>query len=546
MLKLNYADFELKIERAGDRYSANVLRSPAGEASHSFDLPFTEVELENLILRMSRLHRVSRRINSPEIEAAREVGTKLFQTVFTGEVLACLRASQEEASSKKQTGLRIKLRLQDVPELADMPWEFLLDPGFNRFLIQSTYTPIVRYIQLPQRIPSLQVTLPLRILGMISSPSDYELLDVQKEKLLLQEALEPLITAGAAHLEWIDQASLSTLLHRSRRDAYHVFHFIGHGGFDRRTDQGVLVFQDEQGHGQFVDARQLSTLLHDHPSLRLVVLNSCEGARNSRTDPFAGVAASLIQQGIPAVIAMQFEISDKAAITFASEFYVALASGLPVDTAVADARKAIYISHNGIEWGTPVLYMRSVDGVLFELIQTATTKTSHAEALPSTGTQAPLIDVVSSSPATMAPIDSEVSPRTLHALNLFTGSFVGFFVGAIYGLVALGIFSPTGLFESWGSHFFEARSMLFGLVGGGLGAVNGALLLLSQIRSKFFRQLTFLSTVVIALIVVSLGAVEGEGIFALIIIIPLSFPVGMLITSIIIGIRNWISSGNII
>jgi hypothetical protein len=91
------------------------------------------------------------------------------------------------------------------------------------------------------------------------------------------------------------------------------------------------------------------------------------GARNSRQDPFAGVATSLIRQGIPAVVAMQFEITDEAAITFASEFYAAVADGYPVDAAVSEARKAIYAHPNDVEWGTPVLYSRAPDGVLFNL-----------------------------------------------------------------------------------------------------------------------------------------------------------------------------------
>jgi len=64
---------------------------------------------------------------------------------------------------------------------------------------------------------------------------------------------------------------------------------------------------------------------------------------------------------------MQFEICDYAAIVFAAEFYSSLPRGLPVDAAVAEARKAIYAMPNDMEWGTPVLYMRSPDGILFDL-----------------------------------------------------------------------------------------------------------------------------------------------------------------------------------
>ncbi|HEX2370177.1 MAG TPA: CHAT domain-containing protein, partial [Acidimicrobiia bacterium] len=62
-------------------------------------------------------------------------------------------------------------------------------------------------------------------------------------------------------------------------------------------------------------------ILHGYRPLRLALLNACEGARGSASDPFAGAAQSLVQQGIPAVIAMQFPITDRAAILFAQEFY---------------------------------------------------------------------------------------------------------------------------------------------------------------------------------------------------------------------------------
>ena len=42
------------------------------------------------------------------------------------------------------------------------------------------------------------------------------------------------------------------------------------------------------------------------------------------TDPYAGVATTLVQLGVPAVVAMQFEISDRAAIVFAEELYANL------------------------------------------------------------------------------------------------------------------------------------------------------------------------------------------------------------------------------
>ena len=163
--------------------------------------------------------------------------------------------------------------------------------------------------------------------------------------------------------------TLAELQRKLRQGQYHIFHFIGHGGFDDQAQDGVLILEDQEERGRRVSAQFLGTLLHDHRPLRLAVLNACEGARASRADPFAGTAQSLVQQGIPAVIAMQFEITDDAAICFTREFYAAIAVGYPVDAALAEARKAIFSEVSEIEWGTPVLYMRSPDGLIFEVEQ---------------------------------------------------------------------------------------------------------------------------------------------------------------------------------
>src|SRR5688572_3236734 len=106
----------------------------------------------------------------------------------------------------------------------------------------------------------------------------------------------------------------------------------------------------------------LGRLLDGHQSLRVAVLNACVGARGSERDVFSSTAAILVQRGLPAVLAMQYEISDRAAIEFARSFYEAVADAYPVDAAVAEARKAIsFAVENSLEWGTPVLYMRSPD-----------------------------------------------------------------------------------------------------------------------------------------------------------------------------------------
>src|SRR2546423_11894761 len=363
---MTYDDFDLQIEPAGEKFRVRLLNAPTGQATTEFALPFTEIEVANFLSRIGQVRRTMRRVDAPELQAAKEFGGKLFGAIFSGEMIAQLRGSMEQASDKDH-GLRIRLRLTDVPSLADLPWEFLYDANQNHFLTTSTETPVVRFLDLPQRIAPLRVALPLRVLVMIASPRNLKRLDTEGEWARLQESLGDLLSAGQLVLERWPAATLDALRLRARGAPFHVFHFIGHGGFDEAAQDGVLQFEDESGMSYPVRGEMLGMQLHDHRSLRLAVLNACEGARSSRQDPFSGVAQSLLQQRVPAVIAMQFEISDAAAKVFALAFYRAVAEGNPVDAAVCESRKALFKEEFGQEWATPVLYMRSQEGQLFEL-----------------------------------------------------------------------------------------------------------------------------------------------------------------------------------
>jgi len=76
-------------------------------------------------------------------------------------------------------------------------------------------------------------------------------------------------------------------------------------------------------------------------------------------DLFSGTAASLVRGGVNAVVPMQYEISDSAAIEFARGFYTALARGRGVDQATTSGRVAILgAGDSTLEWVTPVLYLR--------------------------------------------------------------------------------------------------------------------------------------------------------------------------------------------
>ena len=395
-----YLDFDLSIERMGENaYRARVLASPAGLAKADFSMPMSPMEIENFVLKVGRMRRTVRRIESPEMQAAKDFGSKLYKAVFSDEVQSTLRSSLDQARAQG-LGLRIRLRLNEAPELVDIPWEYLYNPSLNRFLALSVNTPVVRYLELPESIQPLAVKPPLRVLVMISNPKDYASLDVESEWQNLKKAVSDLEEKGLLILERLETATPVALQYRLRREDFHIFHFIGHGGFDENAQDGLLMLENENGLGKPLSGQYLGTILHDEDSLRMVVLNACEGARTGRNDPFAGVAQSLVQQGLPAVIAMQFEVSDQAAISFAHEFYAALADGLPVDAALAEARKVIFSSGNEVEWGTPVLYLRAPDGQIFDIVRKSGGPHERKIAPPQAVIEAP----------TSSPTEAEIKP----------------------------------------------------------------------------------------------------------------------------------------
>src|SRR5438094_3079085 len=151
---------------------------------------------------------------------------------------------------------------------------------------------------------------------MISSPAAYPELDVEREWRLLNDALAEQLEEGQVIVERLE-ANMGMLRQRLRSEAFHMLHFIGHGYFRPDWRDGVLVMEDAAGRPHEVTGEELGGLLNEYEPTRLAVLNACEGARSDASDPFAGVAQSLIQQGLPAVVAMQYEITDDAAIILA-------------------------------------------------------------------------------------------------------------------------------------------------------------------------------------------------------------------------------------
>lgn len=338
----DFVDFELLIHRVGQRFRARVLRSPAGTgAGPLFDLPSTYFLDEGGEGRNFQ--------TEPELRYSGGVGRLLFSVVFAGPVLELWRGSPTHGEQ-----FRLWLRLEDDPLLASVPWELMDDPAKGPL---GVTIPILRTLEMPA-VPQLRpVDGTLRILTVLSSPADVERIDVKQEWEVLEQALGDRVELRSV------EPRLDRLDEKLRESEWHILHFVGHGLVD--DGGGALVLVKADGSAQNVGRDQLGVFL-PQSSLRLIVLNVCDGARPGGWDMFSGVAQTLLRNGVPAVIAMRQIISDKAAIAFAQSFYQALASERPLGTALLEARKRLYRDFQ-TEWGVPVLYLGSVEDRILPL-----------------------------------------------------------------------------------------------------------------------------------------------------------------------------------
>jgi hypothetical protein len=206
----------------------------------------------------------------------------------------------------------------------------------------------------------------VRILIVIANPSGTESLDTSDERDRIREAWEG---QRKVEITVLPACTLRDLTEALKAESYHAVHFITHGSFDPRSGAGSLLLETPDGMPHPVPGSVLGETLGTRRELRAVFLNAC---RTSQTgfkpgqDPLLGTAAALVRAGVPAVLAMQFPISDRGARIFSEAVYRSLARGDALDEAVASGRLAlVQADPDSREWITPSLFAALSESDLF-------------------------------------------------------------------------------------------------------------------------------------------------------------------------------------
>ncbi|BAY10565.1 HEAT repeat domain-containing protein [Calothrix sp. NIES-2098] len=348
---MKYQDFQILVDKNHQIRAS----SEQGDVSAEFRLDMNEIELALELIEL----------NKTNDKLLKKLGNQLYQALFPNQINARFHATIAGAQAKQES-VRLRLIFQS-PQLAALPWEFLYDAETNTFLGNNIQTVLSRYIDVPLLKRDIKTAkLPLKVLLVISSPTDLAPLDATGEATLINSALETHINAGQIELDIIKEATTRNINQKLREKSYNIFHFIGHGVF--KDNKGYIALEDDNKQAKLMDEESFANFFLGYRSLGLAVLNSCQGAEVSEQQIFAGIAPNLVQRGIPAVVAMQYSIRDTTAKIFADEFYRTLALGYPVDAAIQTTRNAISqeIGLNQRDFATPVLYMRAKDGIILD------------------------------------------------------------------------------------------------------------------------------------------------------------------------------------
>jgi hypothetical protein len=345
-----YKNFLIQITGQGyGEYRAEVTSSPAGETISGFPIPDP--------LQITALR--SKLAANPSESGLRGLGTLLFETLFTGDLVTLLRRSQSVLRADE--GLRIQLAIEPN-EISALPWELLFDPQTKQFLALSNHTTLVRYLLLPRPPrPLLSATaLPLRILALFSSPVDMPPINRELKQHVMIEALSPLLNSGLVELIIEESGTVWGMVQALHARPVHILYYQGHVSFDPGTRASYFLFEDDTGAVFMNGMEQLSDTLRN-TNVRLAIINSCGMASGT-------LAYDLVRRGILGVVATQEPLSDIETSTFLRDFSQALVSGLPVDAAVSQGRLGMWFM-SGLQgrWASPIIVVRELDAALFSL-----------------------------------------------------------------------------------------------------------------------------------------------------------------------------------
>lgn len=250
-------------------------------------------------------------------------------------------------------GIRVRLSIENQA-LIQVPWELARYPQTGDYLAVSSNIILSRYIHRRGRLGLARDFQPLTNLGiLIAEPDSLNKVNAQYELKELKK-----IENNPMNIIEIIPGTSENLREVVAKHSICILHYIGHGGFS--DDEGYLVLESgNKEYDKYSSDRVANILNLAENKIKIVILNSCKGAESSSYTNFSGVATRLIQKNVPAVVAMQYNITNQSAIIFSKVFYQAITNGFPIEYSVQKGRQAIFNDIGDIrkDFITPCLFL---------------------------------------------------------------------------------------------------------------------------------------------------------------------------------------------
>ena len=335
-----YTNLKLTLEFEGDDYRATLEhQTKPGPDSARFCLDLDSKGADGSSLR-DCLQRIR------ELKAGRDdlekFGQALYEAVFCGAIGERFQTWYDDLPDETRFRLRLDIR---APKLQPLPWELLRDR--KQFLARRGVS-IVRFNQLAAKT-DVEIRDP-RVLVISSAPRGARFEFNEDDYISPIDAVwkEAGVTPKIVRSPDCTYAKLQMLL---STQSFDLVHFVGHGMY--KGDKGFVYLLDADQNPVQIPGDDLADLLKA-AHVKFTFLCSCRTAQTSGENEFRGVAQSIIGAGLPAVVAMQFDFSQKDAKPFVEGFYKWLLRSSSIDEAVHYARQAV--ASEQVAWCVPALY----------------------------------------------------------------------------------------------------------------------------------------------------------------------------------------------
>lgn len=349
-----FADLELSLRRRdGSNYSAEMrFTQPKSDA----DIRLGTSELMNIMIDLSALQSLTL---DPD-----EYGNALAESVFAdANILAGFTQALTSAQSLQAT-LRVRLLIDSsAPELNTVYWEALHDAQKKGPLFLGENILISRYLSSGDWRPvKLRPKGNLKAVIASSNPSnlkDYKLaeVDVAGE---LGRAKEALGSVPVTEFGSTVKCTLSNLMD-ALRSGVDILYLAAHGTVVNGEPR--IWLENDEGKAAITSAEDFVTRMKElEHQPRLVVLASCQSAGKGAGDALQALGPKLAQAGVPAVIAMQGNISMDSVKKFMPIFFTEIQKDGQIDRALAVARGSI---RDAKDYWMPVLFMRLKSGKIW-------------------------------------------------------------------------------------------------------------------------------------------------------------------------------------